>query len=255
MIYKNILDFSNKNVLITGGTGSLGSEFARAFASCGANVVISDVNETGASEILKECRDYGVKANFLSCNLQNVNSIKKMVSDAINSQGKIDILCNHAGFNIRKPAVEYSEEEWDLLMGVDLKAIFFVATEVGKHMISNRAGKIINTASVSAVRGHKNLSIYASAKGGILQLTKVLAHEWAEYGVNVNAIGPGYFVTLQTKEYLDQPQTRKSLLAHVPMNRFGETSDVAATVLFLASEGASYITGQTIFVEGGRLID
>lgn len=255
MNYKNILDFSNKNVLITGGAGSLGSELARAFASCGANIIICDINEAKASEILDECGGYGVNANFITCDLRSVDSIKKMVSEAINLGGKIDILCNHAGFNIRKPAVEYTEEEWDALIDVDLKAIFFVATEVGKHMISNRTGKIINTASVSAVRGHKNLSIYASAKGGILQLTKVLAHEWAEYGVNVNAIGPGYFVTLQTKEYLDQPQTRKSLLAHVPMNRFGETSDVAATVLFLASEGASYITGQTIFVEGGRLID
>ncbi|HBZ35141.1 MAG TPA: 2-deoxy-D-gluconate 3-dehydrogenase, partial [Rikenellaceae bacterium] len=209
MNYKNILDFSNKNVLITGGAGSLGSEFARAFASCGANIIISDINGIKASEILDECRSYGVKANFLPCDLRSVDSIKKMVSDAINLEGKIDILCNHAGFNIRKPAVEYTEEEWDALMEVDLKAIFFVATEVGKHMISNRAGKIINTASVSAVRGHKNLSIYASAKGGILQLTKVLAHEWAEYEVNVNAIGPGYFVTRQTKEYLNEPETKK----------------------------------------------
>lgn len=255
MIYRNMMNFDGKNVLITGGTGSIGSEFARAFASCGANIMITDISDKNAISILNEFKKYGVKAYFEKCNLLNIKDIRIMVSNSISVLGSIDILCNHAGYNIRKPAVSYTEDEWDQLIGVDLKAIFFVAVEVAKYMILEGKGKIINTASVSAARGHKNLSIYASAKGGIRQLTKVLAHEWAEYGINVNAIGPGYVRTSQTKDYLDQIDVKKNLLARVPMNRFGEVSDIASVALFLASEGASYITGQTLFVEGGRLID
>jgi len=255
MNYSKILDFTGKAVLITGGTGSMGAEFARAFASCGADVVIADINSTGAEEILDECRAFGRKAYFVHVDLLNVKSIEKMVSDSVQKLDRIDILCNHAGFNDRKYAVEYTEADWDKLIGVDLKAAFFVATTTAKHMIQRKTGKIINTASVSSARGHKQLSVYASAKGGIRQMTKVLAHEWAEYGITVNAIGPGYVVTKQTENYVKDPEVFKSLVSHIPLGRLGLPGDMAATILFLASEGASYITGQTIFVEGGRLID
>ncbi len=255
MDYRNLLNFEGKSVLITGGTGSMGSEFARAFASCGADVAIADISPAGSEDVLNACRAYGRNACFISVDLLSVTSIENMVSESIANLGKIDILCNHAGFNNRKPAVDFTEKEWDDLIGVDLKAVFFVATTVGRHMIERRTGKIINTASVSAARGHKNLAIYASAKGGIRQMTKVLAHEWAEYGINVNAIGPGYVVTKQTENYVKNPEVFKSLVSHIPIGRLGMPSDMASAVLFLASEGASYITGQTIFIEGGRLID
>lgn len=233
----------------------MGAEFARAFASCGADVALADINPAGTAEIIEECMRFGTKAFFVPVDLLNIGSIKSMVSESVATLGKIDILCNHAGFNNRKPAVEYTEKEWDNLIGVDLKAPFFVATEVARHMIGRRSGKIVNTASVSAARGHKCLSIYASAKGGIRQMTKVLAHEWAEYGINVNAIGPGYVVTKQTENYVKDPAVFNALVSHIPMGRLGVPGDMASVVLFLASEGASYITGQTIFVEGGRMID
>ena len=233
----------------------MGAEFARAFASCGADVAIADINPAGSEEIISECESLGRKAYFVPVDLLSVESIEKMVSDTLHHLGKIDILCNHAGFNNRKYAVDYTEAEWDSLIGVDLKAAFFVATTTAKHMIQRKKGKIITTASVSAARGHKQLSIYASAKGGIRQMTKVLAHEWAEYGITVNAIGPGYVVTKQTENYVKNPEVFKSLVSHIPMGRLGVPSDMAAAILFLASEGASYITGQTIFIEGGRLID
>jgi NAD(P)-dependent dehydrogenase (short-subunit alcohol dehydrogenase family) len=253
--YGKILDFTGKSVLITGGTGSMGSEFARAFASCGADVIIADINPAGSEEILEECKAFGGRACFVPVDLLSVESIEKMVRDSIEKLGKIDILCNHAGFNNRKYAVEYTEAEWDKLIAVDLKAAFFVATNTAKHMIERRTGKIITTASVSAARGHKQLSIYASAKGGIRQMTKVLAHEWAEYGITVNAVGPGYVVTKQTEDYVKNPDVFRSLVSHIPMGRLGRPDDIASVILFLASEGASYITGQTIFIEGGRLID
>lgn len=253
--HNNIMDFSGKSVLITGGTGSMGAEFARAFASCGADITITDVSDAETENILDICRQYGVKADFIKANLLDVSSIMDMIAETIKIKGKIDILCNHAGFNNRKPAIEYSEKEWDELMGVDLKAMFFVATGVGRHMLDRKCGKVINTASVSAARGHKNLSIYAAAKGGIVQMTKVLAHEWAESGINVNAVGPGYVVTRQTQSYIRDKAVMDSLLTHIPMKRLGKTHDIASTVMFLASKGADYITGQTIYIEGGRLID
>ncbi|MDR2529540.1 MAG: glucose 1-dehydrogenase [Synergistaceae bacterium] len=255
MNYSKMLDFTGKTVLITGGTGSIGSEFARAFASCGADVAIADINPAGSEEILSDCEKFGRRAYFISVDLFSVESIEEMVSSAAQKLGKIDVLCNHAGFNNRKNAVEYTEADWDKLIGVDLKAVFFVATATARHMIERKTGKIITTASVSAARGHKRLSIYASAKGGIRQMTKVLAHEWAEHGITVNAIGPGYVVTKQTEEYVKDPEIFKYLVSHIPMGRLGAPADMASVVLFLASEGASYITGQTIFVEGGRLID
>jgi len=253
--YREMMDFTGKSVLITGGTGSMGSEFARAFSSCGADVVTADINPQGSEDIIKQCETFGAKAYFVKVDLLNIHSIQDMVAESIEKLGKIDILCNHAGFNIRKPAVEFSEEEWNKLVGVNLKAAFFVAITVGKHMIERRSGRVINTASVSAARGHKNLSIYAATKGGISQLTKVLAHEWAEFGINVNAIAPGYVVTKQTENYVKDPEVFKSLTSRIPLGRLGLPSDIASVVLFLASDGASYITGQTVFVEGGRMID
>lgn len=256
MDYKNMMDFRGKSVLITGGTGGIGGELARAFASCGAKVAITGRNMEAAKAVLADCRALNSEACFVSCDLLNTKSIPVMVAECADRLGGIDILCNHAGFNNRKPALEYTESEWDKLLDVDLKAVFFTAAAVARRMVDNGVrGKIINTASVSSARGHKNLAAYAAAKGGIRQLTKVLAHEWAEYGINVNAVAPGYVVTAQTERYLSNEAARDRLLSRIPLGRFGTPGDVAATVLFLASEGASYITGQTIFVEGGRLID
>lgn len=255
MNYTNLFDFKDQVVVITGGGGSIGAEFGKAFSECGANVVLADINKDSADSIVEQCRDNGGKAESFYLNLMELGSIRNMVEQVIEKYGKIDVLCNHAGFNIRKPAIEYTEEDWDRLVGVNLKGLFFTAVEVGKEMIKRKSGKVINTASVSSVRGHKNLSIYAATKGGIAQLTKVLAHEWAEYGINVNAVGPGYVLTKQTEKYLSDPSVINNILSQIPVGRYGQVGDIANTVLFLASEASSYITGQTIFVEGGRLID
>ena len=256
MDYKKMMDFTKKRVLITGGTGGIGGELARAFTSCGASVAITGRNAEAAETVLTECRALGAEACFVGCELLETGEIPAMVAECARKLGGIDILCNHAGFNTRKPALEYTENEWDALLDVDLKAVFFTAAAAARRMIGDGTrGRIINTASVSSARGHKNLAAYAAAKGGIRQLTKVLAHEWAEYGINVNAVAPGYVVTAQTERYLSNEAARDRLLSRIPLGRFGTPGDVAATVLFLASEGASYITGQTIFVEGGRLID
>lgn len=255
MEYINMFDFTDKKVLVTGGTGTLGSEFAYAFAACGADVVISGRDQQKAEEVLKRCRPYGHGYHFVKCDLSDILEIKNMVKRACCLIGRIDILCNHGGLSIRRPAIDCTEEDWDRLIGVDLKAPFFTACEAAKVMKENKWGRIINTASVSSARGHKNLSIYASAKGGISQMTKVLANEWAGDGITVNAVAPGYVPSGQTADLINDETKKNELLARIPLGRFGKPEEIAAAVLFLASPGGSYITGQTIYIEGGRLID
>lgn len=249
-----LYNYTGKVVLITGAGGSIGSAYAKAFSDNGANVVAADIRYGNAQSTISKI---GNEENHMAIEVDvaSINSIEDMVEKVLNRFGRIDILLNHAGLNIRKLAVEYSEEDWDKIDSVNLKGAFFVAQRIGKVMISQNKGKIINTASVSAVRGHPKLSIYAATKGGIAQLTKVLAIEWAEYNINVNAIGPGYIRTEQTAELLKDPESYKGIVSKIPMNRVGEPEDLVGAALFLASENANYITGQTLFIEGGRLID
>ncbi|MDI3533775.1 MAG: 2-dehydro-3-deoxy-D-gluconate 5-dehydrogenase [Thermosediminibacterales bacterium] len=254
MTYTNLFNFTNKTVLITGGGGSIGSEIAKAFVECGANVAVSDIDIKKAEHVSKTLSDMGIIVPF-EVDVTKVASIEKLVDDVVSRFKRIDILVNHAGLNIRKPAVEFTEKDWDTVINTNLKGIFFMAQKVGKVMIKQKKGKIINTASVSAVRGHPNLAIYAASKGGVQQLTKVLANEWAKFNINVNAIGPGYTMTGQTMKFLSNQKTFKSILDKIPMGRLGTPEDMAKAVLFLASEASDYITGHTLFVEGGRLID
>lgn len=255
MDYKNLFDFTGKRVLITGGTGTIGSAFAEAFALCGADVVISGRDAEKAEKVKKKCRSQGKEVSFVRCDLSDTDDIRAMVGETYRLTGGIDILCNHGGFSIRKPALELEEGEWDRLIGIDLKAPFFTACEAAKIMKKNNWGRIINTASVSSARGHSGLSAYACAKGGLAQMTKVLANEWAPYGITVNAVAPGYVPSGQTSEYINDNEKRRALLAKIPLGRFGEPEEIAAAVLFLASPGGSYITGQTIYIEGGRMTD
>lgn len=255
MNYIDALNFNNRVAVVTGSGGSIGREIAKGFALCGANVVAVDFNRDALTEIMSELNTIGGSHLALCADVTNQESVRSMVKSVIDKYGRIDFLSNHAGTNIRKPAIEFTEQDWDKLSNCNLKGIFLVAQEVGKVMINQKYGRIVNTGSVSSVRGHKNLAIYAATKGGIMQLTKVLAHEWASYGVNVNMIGPGYVKTNQTADLINDPTKFAELKAHVPMGRLGECDEIVGPILFLCSPLANYITGHSLFVEGGRLID
>ena len=255
MNYIKALDFTGKVVMITGAGGSIGSGLVRGFAECGATVVACDLVFEAAKKVIDELGDLKGESIAVEMNVADCSDVKEKVELIRNKTGRIDFLINHAGLNIRKPATEYSEEDWNKIVDTNMKGVFFVAQAVGDIMIQQKAGSIVNTASVSAARGHKSLAIYAATKGGISQITKVLAHEWAEYGIRVNAIGPGYVLTKQTEHYLEDQAKYYELVSKIPLGRLGKIEEIVGPVLFLCSDLAGYITGHTLYIEGGRLID
>ncbi len=255
MNFQNPFGFADKVVLITGAGGTIGRDVAKGFAQCGANVIAADLNEETAAVTYNEIQEYQGNHMVIQVDIRDIGSIRSMVSKAVEKYGKIDFLINHAGINNRKDILEYTEEDWDQMCDINLKGVFFVAQIVGAQMVKQKHGKIVNTASVSAIRAKKKLSIYAATKGGVIQLTKAMAHEWASLGLNVNAIGPGYVRTSQTDNLLKDKAKYEELIGKIPQGRFGETEDMVATMLFLCSDLANYINGQTIYVEGGRLVD
>lgn len=254
-MFKNLFDLSGKKAIVTGGAGTLGKTIAYALAEYGADIVVFDKNTEYAEDLVNNIRQLGRRANALQIDLTDCTQIVEAVNKVIEMYGVIDILINHAGINIRKPAEEFNESDWNAIIDVNLKGIFFMAQTVGKFMIAQKFGKIVNTASVSSVRGHPNLAIYAASKGGVMQITKVLANEWARYGINVNAIGPGYIETNQTSLLLNDLKNYNKIISKIPLGRLGKPEDLVGACLFLCSKASDYITGQTLFVEGGRLID
>jgi len=252
--YKNAFDFSGKTILITGGGSGIGKECANAFAECGGEVVIADIFEEKAQTVADEVDKNGGTSFSIQVDITEIESIKNLVKKTMEYCSKIDILLNTAGVNVRKPAEKFTENDWDKIISVNLKGAFFLSQEVGKQMIKQNHGNIINISSDDAEIGHSTLSIYSACKAGIVAFTKVLAKEWAKYNINVNSIGPGYILTELTQGLLKNKQKYNSILSEIPSGRLGTTQDIAKTVLFLASEFSSYITGQTIFIEGGRLI-
>jgi NAD(P)-dependent dehydrogenase (short-subunit alcohol dehydrogenase family) len=249
------LGLESKVVIVTGGASGLGKAMVEAFAEEGATVVIADVNKADGLQFASDLSSQGKQADFLFLDVSDAEQVNTAIDSVFKKYGKIDVLCNNAGVNVRKFALDISPEEWQKVINVNLSGMFYCAQSVGRVMVQQKSGKIINTASVSAVRGHLKRAPYASAKGGVYQMTKVLAHEWGQYNVNVNAIGPGFVETPLTSKLINGPGVREEMTSKIPMKRLGKTEDIVGPVLFLASDCSSYITGQLILIDGGRTID
>ena len=243
---------ANKTAIITGSRRGIGFGIAKKFAQEGANVVITDIDINECKEAAKKLEEqFRIKTLALKVDVSKAKDVEKMVKETIKKFGKIDILVNNAGIYIQKPLVELSEKEWDRLIDINLKGVFLCAKEVVKEMIKRRYGKIISIASIAGQVGFANSSAYCASKGGIINLTRELALELAQYKINVNAIGPGVIETPMTDFITKKPEMLKGILANVPWNRTGQPLDIANAALFLASDEADYITGQTLFVDGG----
>ena len=252
-----MLNFEGQVVLITGGAGSIGQSVAKGFLAGGAGkVVLLDNSEAAIRKAVDAVGShYPGRVSAVRADVRRVEETRAAVRSVLDAEGKIDVLFNNAGVNRRKPSIELTEEDWDFVLDINLKGLFFVTQEAGRHMLARRRGCVVSTASVSSVRGHPNLAAYAASKGGIAQLTKVLANEWAPHGVRVNAVAPGYLATGMTREYLADPSVREGIVRKIPLGRIGEPEDVVGAVLFLASDWARYVTGEILFVDGGRTVD
>jgi NAD(P)-dependent dehydrogenase (short-subunit alcohol dehydrogenase family) len=252
---KDLFDLADKTAIITGGGSGIGRRTALAFAEYGAKSIIADIDEKAANLVASEINTRGGRAIALHVDITQPGKVQQMVNAAVDSFGRIDILFNNAGISIRGPAESFSLEDWNRVIAVNLTGMFLCAQTAGKVMIRQGAGKIINTASVSAQLGHPGNLAYAAAKHGVVGMTKVMAVEWAKYGITVNCIGPGVIKTALTMKALQDPNKYQDLVSKVPMGRLGDPEDIIGAVIFLASPASNYMTGQTIYIEGGRMSD
>lgn len=250
-----LFDLTGKTALITGGGRGIGKSIATALAEAGADIIVASRTEAELKEVCSEIeKDYGRKAYYKTVDVTRQDSVEELVEFAIEKAENIDILVNGAGTNVRKTLVDLEEKDWDFVMDVNLKSVYLVSQQVLQHMIEKRSGKIINIASLTSELGFPNMPVYAASKGGVSQLTKAMAVEYAEYGIYANAIGPGYFKTEMTKVLFEDEARVEWMKSRIPLGRVGNLEDLQGTAIFLASEASNYITGQTIYVDGGWLI-
>jgi NAD(P)-dependent dehydrogenase (short-subunit alcohol dehydrogenase family) len=231
-------DLSGRVALVTGANRGLGHDIALALAGAGATV-------------LSGVRGDDAPTERVQLDLRDVASIRAAVDDVVARHGKIDVLVNNAGLGTNHDALDATEEEWDELMAVNLRGLFFASQAAGRHMVRAGYGRIVNMSSQAAHVGIRRHAAYSASKGGVELLTKVLALEWGPHGVTVNAVAPTFIRTPGTAERLDQPEFLRDVLSRIPIGRVGTTSEVAAAVIFLASPNAGLVNGTSIVVDGG----
>jgi 3-oxoacyl-[acyl-carrier protein] reductase len=243
------LDLTGKVALVTGAAQGIGKAVAMLLAQRGADIIISDVNLEKAEETSKEIATLGPRAMAIRANVAVVEEVEKMVQAIIERFGQIHILVNNAGIARDKLLLRMTEEDWDLVLDINLKGTFNCTKAVIRYMSKQRYGKIVNIASVVGEMGNAGQANYSASKAGVIGFTKTIAREFASRGINVNAIAPGYIVTPMT-EVLPE-KAKEDLKRMIPMERLGQPEDVAQAALFLVSEASNYITGQVINVNGG----
>lgn len=253
MVSMKLFSLENKVAVVTGGNRGLGRAIALALAEAGADIVVVGRDEQKNQQVVSEVQEKGRKALSLSTDLMNIDAIGEMVGTVVEQFGKLDILVNNAGVSHTQSALEISEKDWDKVMDLNVKSLFFCCQAAGRVMKEQGFGKIINLASVAGAVGDLGISPYTASKAAVINLTRSLALEWVRLGIQVNAIGPAYIETDMNSEALSNPKVRGKIIGKTPMQRLGESDELAGTVLLLASDASSYITGQTIFVDGGWL--
>jgi NAD(P)-dependent dehydrogenase (short-subunit alcohol dehydrogenase family) len=249
----DLFDIRDRIAIVTGGSKGIGQGMAMDLARAGANVVVVSRNFSESEAVTQQIRALGRKSLAIAADVRNGQSIAAMVDKTLQQFPRIDILVNNAGTNIRKPAEEVLEEDWDTIIDTNLKGVFFCCQAVGRVMIKQNQGKIINISSGGAVIGVPWLGPYGASKAGVVQLTKVLALEWAKFNIMVNGIGPVYIKTPLTAKWLEDPSRLSAIMSRVAIKRLGEIGDLTGILLLLASDASNYITGQTFFVDAGAM--
>jgi 2-deoxy-D-gluconate 3-dehydrogenase len=242
---------ANRTALVTGANTGLGQAFAVALASAGADIVA--VGRKPPAETAASVAALGRRCEFVAADLDDARPAQ-IVASALESFDCIDILVNNAGIIRRKDALEVDEQDWDEVVNVNLKAVFFLSQAVARQLVERRRpGKIINVASMLSFQGGVRVAAYTASKSGLAGLTKLLANEWAPHGINVNAIAPGYFVTDNTAALRADAKRSAEILGRIPAGRWGEPEDLAGAAVFLASPASDYVNGVILPVDGGWL--
>lgn len=244
-----VLKLKGKVALVTGAAQGIGKAVSLLLARNGADIVVSDINFEKAEETAKEVELIGSKALAIKVNVAHLGEVEQMVETILEKFGKIDILVNNAGITRDKLILRMTEEDWDMVLDVNLKGTFNCTKAVIRYMAKQKSGKIVNIASVVGEMGNAGQVNYSASKAGVIGLTKTIAREFAQRGINVNAIAPGYIETPMTDVLPDK--VKEELRRLIPMERLGKPEDVAEAVLFLVSDASSYITGQVLNVNGG----
>lgn len=247
----NVFDLSSKVALVTGASRGLGKHFAIALARAGVDVAVTSRTVASLDETVAAITALGRRALPLALDVRDHASIQAAVADAHRAFGRIDILINNAGCNIRKPALDVAWDDWNTILETNLRGPFFVAQAVGRHMIAAGKGRIINIGSVTCVAGYAGLGPYGASRGGIKQLTMSLAADWGPKGVTVNCLAPGWFKTAQNAVMYENAEWVKYLSDKIPLRRPGAMEDLTGALLFLSSDASAYVTGQTLLVDGG----
>lgn len=247
----NLFDLNGRVAIVTGTSRGLGQQFARALANAGADLVLTSRNRDHLLAFETEIKTMGRRAISLQLDVGDLQSIEEMVAAAEDAFGHIDILVNNAGMNIRKPALEVTWEDWNIILETNLRGSFFVARAVARRMVPREYGRIINIGSVTSVNGYAGLAPYCASRGGIKQLTMSLADDWGKHGITVNCLAPGWFRTDQNKVMYEDKEWVEYLSDRIPVKRPGRVGDLDAAVVFLATEASRYVTGQTLLVDGG----
>lgn len=247
----DLFDLSGKKALVTGATRGLGEVAARALAKAGAGVAVCGRSQPDLDRVSTEINQSGGDAKGFTLDVLDKTVVEHTVAKVTEHFGQIDILVNNAGVNFRVPVVDFPEDEWDRILNTNLKGYFLMAQAVAPQMLEHGYGKVINMSSILGAVGLPMQAAYASSKGGVDQLTKVMALEWAKQGVRVNAIGPTYFETELVSQLRDDPERFDFINERTPMGRWGYPHELEGTVIFLAATASDFITGQTIYIDGG----
>lgn len=245
-------DLQNKTVIVTGGSKGIGKDIALSFAKLHSNVIILGRSKDALNQTRLELQEFQGRHKAYQVDVNDITGVRNLVNEVAREFGSIDVLVNNAGINISKPALEVTEEDWDQVLDTNLKATFFFSQAVARHMIDRqKGGRIINIASQMSFVGYVKRAAYCSSKGGVVQLTKALAVEWAKHRINVNAVAPTFIKTELTAKMFEDTEFKRDVESRILLGELPKPKDISGAVLYLASNLADFVTGETIKIDGG----